>query len=442
MTTLRAFLVMACLPAAALAQAPAEQAPPPPPPPEAPAQPEAPPAPEAPAEAAPATPSLEDRLTHVEGKLEGMEESSAATNATVDALKKIKVSGYIQGRYEWKDDVAPGFDATAARSSRFLVRRARLKTTYAGTMSEYMLQIDAVPEGVTVKDAEASLVLDETVIPSSSPWELRFTVGQFKAPFGYEVVQSSGDREMPERSLMVRTFFPGERDRGVRLGFKYGMLRFAAALINGNVFPALSPLNANPINGPIDPSSYKDFLGRVGADLGFLVVGASGYFGHTIASKAAAGMTPASYARFSRVRLGGDAQAYIDIPSVGGMVLRGEVIYGKEKNLAYAGAAADSCKDVKSLGWYATLVQNVGDYVGVVFRVDQFDKNSGVADSCMSQKADSLIDKVTTLGGGLLGYVSGNLKASVIYEHLIEQGVQGKNKKDNDLLTLQLQAKF
>ncbi|HXU81870.1 MAG TPA: porin, partial [Polyangia bacterium] len=352
MNPLRALALVAFLPAAALAQQP-EQAPPPPPPPA-----DAPPAPETPApapEAAPAPasgPSVEDRITAVEGKLEGMEESSAATNATVDALKKIKVSGYIQGRYEWHDSAAAGFDATAAKNSRFLVRRGRLKTVYQGHFSEYMLQIDATPDGVTLKDAEASLVLDETVFPSPTPWELKLTLGQFKAPFGYEVIQSSGDREMPERTLMIRTFFPGERDRGVRLGFKYGVLRFAGAIINGNVFPALAAENKNPIVGSIDTSSYKDVLGRLGADLGFLVIGASGYFGHTIASTAASGMTPASYTRYSRVRVGGDAQAYVDVPAVGGLVLRAEVIYGVEKNLDYAGATADPCRDIKSLGWY------------------------------------------------------------------------------------------
>src|SRR6185436_18727522 len=105
---------------------------------------------------------------HVEGKLEGMEESSAATNATVDALKRIKVSGYIQGQYEWHDDAGAGLDAQFRANkgtNRFRVRRGRLKTLYQGTMSEFMLQIDATPDGVTLKDAEASLVLDDTVLP-------------------------------------------------------------------------------------------------------------------------------------------------------------------------------------------------------------------------------------------------------------------------------------
>jgi len=204
---------------------------------------------------------------------------------------------------------------------------------------------------------------------------------------------------------------------------------------------------ADPIAGSIDQSSYKDVLGRVGADLGFIVFGGSGYWGHTIATKVATATTPVVYTRYSRFRVGGDVQGYVDVPGLGGLVLRGEVIYQKEKNLDYAGVAADPCKDIKSLGWYATVVQNMGDHFGVVFRVDQFNRNMGVKDTCTTGTAlaDSKIDKTTTYGGGLLGYVSGNLKASAIYEHPVEQGVAGppgNYKRNNDIFTLQLQAKF
>jgi hypothetical protein len=455
MRTLAALALIALSPAAALAQQ-ADQAPPPPPPPaETPAQPDAPPATPEAAPAQATGPTVEERLTHVEGKLEGMEEGNAATNATVDALKKIKVSGYIQGRYEWHDDAAAGVDPATNKqlgTNRFLVRRGRLKVVYQGHLTEYLLQTDATPDGVTLKDAEASLVLDDTVFPSPTPWEVKLTLGQFKAPFGFEITQSSADREMPERTRMIRVLFPGERDRGARLTAKYGALRFSSALINGNVFPALSTFSkvstssGDPIAGSTDQSSFKDVLGRVGADLGFLVFGGSFYYGHTIATtlaKAASGSTPASppsYLRYQRLRLGVDAQAYYEIPGVGGGVLRGEFIYAPEKNLDYAGVTKDPCRDQKALGWYATLVQNIGSNFGVVFRADQFNKNSSVNSGCADAvKTAADIDRVTTLGGGLLVFFSGNLKATAVYEHFIEQGA---NKSDNDAFTLQLQARF
>jgi hypothetical protein len=48
-------------------------------------------------------------------------------------------------------------------------------------------------------------------------------------------------------------------------------------------------------------------------------------------------------------------------------------------------------------------------------------------------------DRIITYGGGLLGFVPPNLKASLIYEHPAEQG---SNKVNNDLFTAQLQANF
>lgn len=450
------------IPAFALASQQPDQPPPPPPPPPAeaqPAQPETPPAAEAPpAEEPPAGPTIEDRLTDVEGKVEGLQETTTADHTILEGLRKIKFSGYIQGRYQWRDDASAGLATPGGPpgpNNRFLVRRARLKTVYQGTLSEFVLQIDAVPpssgssDGVTLKDAEASLFLDDTVIPSPVPFEVRLTMGQFKVPFGFELLQSSGDREMPERTGMLTALFPGERDRGVRLQAKYGMFRLSTALINGNVFPALHNTTADVNYFNNDHSSFKDLVGRVGVDLGFVVVGGSWYYGHTLHTTngaAASGMTPARpnvYLRFNRLRLGADAQAYLDIPSLGGLTVRGELIHSKESNTDYAGGTADKCRDIKSLGWYATVVQNVGDHVGVVFRVDQWDRNSSVQSTmlmaCMDNMNKAGLDKVTTYGGGLLLHVSGNLKGTIVYEHLAEQGT---NAKDNDLFTLQMQAKF
>ena len=74
-----------------------------------------------------------------------------------------------------------------------------------------MLQIDAVPAGVTLKDAEATLFIPGT------KQQLSLTLGQMKWPFGYEGPQSSSDREFPERSRVVRDFLPDERDRGAKV---------------------------------------------------------------------------------------------------------------------------------------------------------------------------------------------------------------------------------
>jgi hypothetical protein len=363
----------------------------------------------------------------MEAKLAGLEEAHAATDASVNSLKKIKLSGYIQGRYERSSASVNGLKSdgkTPANTDRFLVRRARLKTVYEGKNAEYLLQIDATGDGVTVKDAEA------TFVDTWTPFNFRLTLGQFKVPFGYELVQSSSEREMPERSAIVKAYFDGERDRGLRLTARWEFLRFAVALINGNGVKDTSVYKGTSLYGTQDPNKFKDFVGRIGVDLGSIVGGVSAYFGRgpmatTVDTKTdPVGIT---YDYVRRTRLGTDVQGYIDVPDVGGLALKGELIWGSEAAIDWNDVSSDPSKNVKKFGWIVTAVQNVGDYIGVVVRADQFDPNTAKSK-----------DKVTTVGGGVLLHVSNNLKATLVYQHPMEEGT----KVDDDTLYAQLQAKF
>ena len=388
------------------------------------------------------------RLGNLEGKVGGLDEAASATRSIVDRLNRIKLSGYIQGRYEWHGDSSDTVDASGNSKvkSQFLVRRGRLKVIYDGTNAEYLLQIDATPSGVVLKDAEA------TFVDTWSPFGLRLTVGQFKWPFGYEILQSSGDREMPERALVIRSLFPGERDRGVRLTARYEWLRFAAALVNGNV-----------PNGTTDRNDFKDLVGRVGGDFGWIVGGLSGYYGRRLDGKPATALTtvwtdkngdkmltpdevtttpasPATYQSYGLLRLGADVQTYFDIPGLGGLALKGELIYAKDSNRALGTTPANPCLDHTQLGWIITAVQNLGDYAGLVVRVDSFDPNVTLAlpDSCTLDIAKGLGDRVNTYGFGALIFPSSNVKATFTYEHVAEQSITIAN----DVFTAQLQARF
>src|SRR5678815_2110724 len=193
-----------------------------------------------------------------------MDETLGGVKATVDSLSKIKVSGYVQGRLELHEFSAAGVDANNKPTiyDRFYVRRGRLKVVYAGHNAEYMLQIDATGDGVVLKDAEASFV------DTWTPFNFKLTAGQFKVPFGYEVLQSSGDREMPERSRFIRQFFPNERDRGVRLQASREWFRFSGAVVNGNFIQ-------DAIYANTDPNGWKDVIGRIGGDFDWFVFGLS-----------------------------------------------------------------------------------------------------------------------------------------------------------------------
>jgi hypothetical protein len=380
---------------------------------------------------APATAELANRIDGLETKLGGLEEAQSATEASVSSLKKIKLSGYIQGRYEHSQASLEGLKSDGknpANADRFSVRRGRLKAVYEGKNAEFLLQIDATGDGVTLKDAEA------TFVDTWTPFNLRLTVGQFKVPFGYEILQSSSEREMPERSAIVRAYFDGERDRGLRLTARYEFLRLAIALINGNGVKDTSVYKGTSLYGTQDPDKFKDFVGRLGVDFSSIVGGVSGYFGRgPMATNVTAGATssdPATitYDYMRRTRLGLDVQGYLDVPYLGGLALKGELIWGSETAIQnWAGVLGDPAKNVRKLGWILTAVQNVGESLAIVVRVDQFDPNTS---------KDK--DKVTTVGGGVLVYASNNLRASLIYQHPIEEGTS----VDDDLLTAQLQARF
>jgi len=455
--------------ATANAQQPAPADAPVPPPPLAPMEgtpaPNAAPAPPPPMPQESAEPTLPDRMSALEGKVEGINEPFLETKSTVDSMAKLKFSGYVQGRYELRNDSVSGVDASGRVTNfdRFQIRRGRLKATYAGKNTEYILQIDATGDGVALRDAEA------TFVDTWTPLGLRVTVGQFKVPFGYEVLQSSGEREMPERSRVIRALFPGERDRGLRIVGRYEKLRLMAAVVNGN-------FTNDSVYTTFDQNRYADVYGRAGVDLGFFVFSLSGQFGEKLLTTpgAAARVTgtdtdgngmivgdevtfvPATLPvirRNSLWRFGADAQFYYDIEGLGGLALKGELVLGGEKNLAYRGLAADACRDLKQFGWIVTLVQNFGDRVGIVGRLDQWNPNRDVAGgtsmTCTNAATAASKDKITTLGGGLLLHVSGNLKASAIYEHLWRDASLAAASATapsawvpTDLFTLQLQAKF
>jgi len=310
---------------------------------------------------------------------------------------------------------------------------------YSGTNAELVAQFDASGTAMAAKDLEAAF------IDTWTPLNLRISIGQFKYPFGYELQQSDVVREMPERSRFIQSYFPGERDRGLKIQGKYDILRFQVALVNGNG-------TQDAAFGVLDSNKYKDIVGRVGVDAGFVAGGISGWYGPDSLDTSNSDKT--KWLKFKRARVGADVQGYVDVPGLGNLALRGEAIYSRDKNQDYNGTAASTCKDRIGWGWSLIAAQNIGKYLGAVVRVDGYDplvQGSYDSAKCADTPATATVaakpgtytlsgmDRVVTYGGGLLGYVSPNLKASLIYEHLAEQG---SNKVDNDLFTGQLQASF
>jgi hypothetical protein len=424
--------------------------------------------------------SKED-LEEVKGALQGISESAAEYRSYVDALRKIKISGYVQSQWRFTDLVNTPYSVgnfsggafPANVKNMFQVRRGRVKVTYDNVITQFVLQIDAIQTGFTTKDAYLMV---------TEPWtkSLGFQMGIFDRPFGYEISYSSSSRETPERSRMYQTLFPGERELGAKLFYAppSGPLSFLRADVG--VFNGSGP-TANEYD------NEKDIIGHVAVQLPFDEIGAaldfgvSGYFGSVrnntklLYTMGTLGNGNLGYATDStgtnlsapvaRTYFGIDAQFYLDIPSIGGAILRGEYIFGKQPGTS-SSTSSPSAQPTTGIyhrelaGWYVYYVQNVGDRDQVVVKYDEYDPNTKVAAADFlptnTSGATGLTPadiKYSTLGVGLVHYWDDNVKFMLYYEIISNEKLTGitssssslfpygEDARDN-VLTFRAQYKF
>lgn len=351
-------------------------------------------------------------VEQIQGQLDALTEQTQTMSADLDKLKKIKISGYAQARYELNetsmDNASFGGSPAAAKSSnnnRFFIRRGRLKVTYESS---------PLAQGVVYFDGgqDRTVRLLEAYVTLRDPWTLthahQLTAGQINVPFGYEIERSSSVRELPERSRAENVLFSGERDRGVTLTSQWTpQLQTVVGILNGG------GIN-NSFYPNTDPSSGKDFVGRVRYAQG-MIDGAVSYYG----GKNTIPLTKDSYksGHFDndKRRLGADAQFYYALPVVGGGSLRGEFYSGHEVNpdslkalakdqvLAAGADAGHLATDFR--GWYAMWVQNLGDKLQVAARYDTYDPNT-----------DEDHDQYDRVGLGLNYFYEGSTRLTVAYD--------------------------
>lgn len=269
--------------------------------------------------------------------------TDAETRKLLEALGRLKVSGYIHAQYVQsqisRDELTGG--GGSRNQDQFAVRRGRLKFAYrAAPTAQAVVAIDASSSGTVLKDAYVELTEPWT------SWKNTLTAGQFNWPFGFEIMYSSSSREVPERSRVVRALFPGERDRGVMIsgGGLGDRFDYRLAVVNGTGTVASTDLE-----------SGKDLVARLGWDFGPLAVGVSGYEGEALVPTAS---SPAGEL-FDRSRFGVDFQARTPLP---GLKVRGEWITAEEKG-----------RDVA--GWYFYAIQNIGKRHQIALRADEYDAN-------------------------------------------------------------------
>ena len=391
----------------------------------------------------------------------------------VSVLKRVKFSGYVQPQLQFIDSAgAPSFeggDFPSGVNKRFRVRRAEFKTMYDNGKTQIVANIDITQSGVNIKDAYGRF--------TEQKWQaFSVTAGIFNRPFGWECPTSGSIIESPDRSRIVQTLFPGERDLGMQLTFqmpvasKLHPLKIEAGMFNGNGNSSTQ-----------DYDFQKDFIGHItwisaskSENINY-GIGASFYSGgivnsnkfvyHEIGtlSNGNIGWIPGDSASTNkgiisvRQYIGVDAQFSINwLPGI--TTIRGEFITGQQPGSSSSTKSPDketatpAANDtyVRQLsGGNAYFLQNIWTTKWqVLVKYDWYDPNTAVSGTEIGKSGSRLTKadiKYTTIGLGLIYHWDNNVKIVAYYDMVTNESTSlsgyTKDILDN-VFTLRLQYKF
>jgi phosphate-selective porin len=386
--------------------------------------------------------SIKGVIDRHEGRINALDERVLVNEADLGKLNKIKLSGYVQAQWEYYGkDLVKANDPT----NTFYIRRARIKFTYEALDGvKFVIQPDFSTGNLSLKDAYA--VVNIPKLKDFSLW-----AGQFNRP-DYEVEYSSSQREVLERSRVIRAIYPGEREIGVKLEYIGSNipLKFQLMAMNGNFTGSQAK----------DYDSKKDLMGRLvysiklpNAGLG-IDLGANGYYGgnrikyNTFVSNLDGTLDSTSFKAgdyLDKKWIGGEIQIYADI--LGGLAIKGEYVAGVNSassatNQDSKAKLADMRKDPTKLrnfsGYYIYLIKNIGSKNQFVAKYDYYDPNTKLSGDAAKNE---LFYKTLTLVWQY--YLNDNIRLSLNYEMPWNEtnATNAKDLKDNTL-GVRIQAKF
>lgn len=248
----------------------------------------------------------------------------SAQTSSGSPAPSVKLSGYIQGREVYQDNM--GLTAT--------LNRARLAA--AGTvLGDVSWRIQGEFRTGSVGTGRASVALQDAYVRWAHQ-ALGIQVGQFKTPFTREFITSLTEVETADRSTVVDSLAP-KRDIGLMADYALG----GRAVISAGIF------NGEGQNITVNTDSSTLGVARVAfRPLPYLLLGvnAASYFGDS-------------------TRYGADAS--VESPWI---ILRGEYI-GQHRNVL--GVEDDR-------GWYALVAAPLRPWLQPVLKYEWFDR-AGIA---------------------------------------------------------------
>ena len=298
------------------------------------------------------------------------------------------------------DEVNPSTGAPL-NETRFLIRRARLRAD-----ADYGYLAGAIElDGNTVSGPTARITNVEVSAcwprcASGKPPLVMATLGLVRIPFGFEVQEKDYVRLFLERSNVARAFFPGEYDLGARVQGGWRALRWQAAVMNGHP-------SGDKQYALVDPTASKDFLGRVGADTrphprigiagGVSALYGTGFSRGTASTKntlvwrdangdgqvditeilGVVGQPALASRTFARYALGGDLRVTVELPRVGPLTVYGEINWATNLDRAlYVADPIAAGRDLRELGWYVAVTQQLTRWCAVGVRYDRYDPDA------------------------------------------------------------------
>lgn len=388
--------------------------------------------------------------------------------------KRLKITGYVQPQFQIIDSAGAqsfaggdfGNGGTTKYDNRFTMRRGRFKFTYTFNNILLMVNIDARETGLNMRETYAKI---------TDPWKNMFslTAGLLQTQFGFELTQSSGDRETPERARYNQVLFPVERDLGafgsmvVPKSSKLYGLKLDVGYMNGSAGVAA------------EFDSYKDVTGRIQyskstkSEKIIFSAGASYYNGgYRIGTQKDYRFTTlangdkgfdfsadtANYNRKARKEyFGADIQASIDW-AIGITTIRAEYIQGEQPgtnastqraNVSLGALPTAPIYHRQFNGAYFYLVQDIGhSKFQVVLKYDWYDPNVNIGglDIGKAGTATNTGDiRFDTYGFGINYHINAYAKVMAYYDIVKNESTSvaayKKDVKDN-VFTLRFQIKF
>ena len=305
--------------------------------------------------------------------------ATATDSSSVDIInesdtgktQKLKITGYIQAQFEANQrDLVPDDPLNT-----FYIRRARVKFTFDALDGvKLVIQPDFRPGDISVKDAYT-----EIQVPTIR--NINLLAGKFKRP-SYESGTESDEKEMLERSRILKDIYPDQRDIGMKIEYNNSIrpLNFQIALLNGN-FDEREVKDVDPKKDIMALASYSLKVPNTGFNLDF---GFSFYSGglKAISTKYISDF----YGAMDSIALGDylnrnwyslEMQIFIDL--LGGVALKGEYIKGENAYDVDTDLPASQFNPyrIRSFsGCYIYFIKNIGLRNKFIIRYDYFDPNT------------------------------------------------------------------